>query len=87
MIALDHNTAVTLPPGVYQYIARVGTGGVTFEMDDGAENFANMVDGVFTTDSDGTMQVTEFSVRVQLTGTATAKLSPAVGNVFIAARS
>ena len=81
MIALDHNTAVTLPPGVYQYIARAGTGGVTFEMDDGAGNFANMVDGVFTADSDGTLTTgTTFrgtillgTVRLALINTGTIK--------------
>ena len=74
-VPLVHNTSTTFAPGRYHYRATVGTGGVTVELGDGAGAFQNMIDGVFAADSDGTIVMSHFPVRVQLTGTAVFSLS------------
>ena len=71
-----HNEARNLRPGKYQYRANVGTGAVTIEVGDGDGGFQNMIDGGFSSDSDGTIIVTQFPIRAQLTGTAEFRVSP-----------
>ena len=75
-VNFEHNVERTLRPGRYQYRANVGTGGITVEVGNGEGDFQPMIDGVFTADSDGTVLVTNFPLRVQLTGTAEFRVSP-----------
>jgi len=73
---MQHNVAITPKSGEYQYRANVGTGTITMEIGDGDGNFQDMIEGTFSADSDGTMVLSMMPIRVQLTGTATMRLSP-----------
>ena len=75
IIKLVHNVSTPLAPGKYHYRATVGNGAATLEIGDELGGFQTMINGEFTTDSDGTMYASKFPVRAQLTGTAEIRLS------------
>ena len=71
----EHNVPQYLDRGFYQYIFIAGSGSAIIELGDDNGNFIPMKDGVIPSDKEGTINVSSFPIRVQLSGDAVFSIS------------
>jgi hypothetical protein len=72
---LEHDTPIPITQGRWQYVVDAGTGTVTFQVSkDNGTTFQNMVNGAFTTDSDGIIIFGNVHFKALITGNAAASI-------------